>query len=352
MNKKKLGGIAALLGICVFIYAPTVAPPLPKEERVIAFYNLENCYDTIDDPLTADEEFTPLGNRHYTAEIMQHKLSNLSRVISELGPTGRENPPDLLGVAEVENIGVLQELVRRPLLAGARYRIIHHDSPDPRGIDVALLYQSTSFKPLENRPLSVALPGGTKQVRFTRDILYVKGLMDEDTFHILVNHWPSRRGGEVRSAPARTAAAKICRHLIDSLVSIHPRSAIIVMGDLNDDPDSRSIVHWLGASGKREETENNGLFNPWVELYKRGIGTLANKDRWGLFDQIIFSRSLLYPGKEGWYWGRAGICRRPYQIENQGRFKGYPMRTWEGNRYRGGFSDHFPTYISLFKKAG
>ena len=352
MKKDKYFGLATIFCTSVFLYAQSIPPKYPKEERVIAFYNLENCYDTIDDPLTTDEEFTPLGNRHYTAEIMRHKLSNLSRVISELGPTGREYPPDLLGVAEVENSAVLQELVRLPLLARARYRIIHHESPDPRGIDVALLYQSTSFQPLEHRPLSVSLPGGTKQVRFTRDILYVKGLLDEDTFHILVNHWPSRRGGEVRSAPARMAAAKICRHFIDSLESVHPHSAIIVMGDLNDDPDSRSIVRWLGASGKKEDDGNNILFNPWVAFYQKGIGTLANKDRWGLFDQILFSRSLLFSGKKSWYWGRADICRKPYLSENQGRFKGYPMRTWDGNRYRGGFSDHFPTYITLIKKAG
>jgi hypothetical protein len=124
------------------------------------------------------------------------------------------------------------------------------------------------------------------------------------------------------------------------------------MGDLNDDPDSRSIVRWLGASGKREDDGNNILFNPWVAFYQKGIGTLANKDRWGLFDQILFSRSLLFSGKKSWYWGRADICRKPYLSENQGRFKGYPMRTWDGNRYRGGFSDHFPTYITLIKKAG
>jgi endonuclease/exonuclease/phosphatase family metal-dependent hydrolase len=350
--KKIIIGLAGMLCSVVHGYVPANHSRQPAEEKVVAFYNLENCYDTLDDPFTADEEFTPGGSKQYTAEILQHKLNNLSRVISELGPPGRLSPPDLLGVAEVENRFVLNLLIRQPLLASARYRIVHFDSPDPRGIDVALLYQPGSFSVIDSKPISVSLPGGTKEVRYTRDILYVKGVMEGDTLHVLVNHWPSRRGGEVRSAPARMAAALICRRIIDSIVRKQSGAAVVVMGDLNDDPDSRSIVHWLGASGERVRAGSHVLFNPWVDFYKRGIGTLANKDRWGLFDQIIISRSLLAPNSGGWHWRLAGIHRKPYMMENQGRYKGYPMRTWDGNRYRGGFSDHFPTYITLGRGQG
>jgi hypothetical protein len=350
--KKCMVSLVGLLCSMGSSYEPSVTSRRAAEEKVVAFYNLENCYDTLDDPITADEEFTPGGGKRYTAEILTHKLNNLSRVISELGPPGRLLPPDLLGVAEVENRAVLNLLIRQPLLVGARYRIVHFDSPDPRGIDVALLYQPGSFRVIDSQPISVPLPGGTKEVRYTRDILYVKGVLEGDTLHVLVNHWPSRRGGEVRSAPARMAAALICRRIIDSIVRKQSGAAVVVMGDLNDDPDSRSIVHWLGASGERVRAGSHVLFNPWVDFYKRGIGTLANKDRWGLFDQIIFSRSLLVPQSGVWQWGLAGIHRKPYMMENQGRYKGYPMRTWDGNRYRGGFSDHFPTYITLERGPG
>ena len=326
-------------------------PPV-TERKVIAFYNLENLYDTLDDPATADDEFTPRGIRRYTSATQQHKLSNLSRVISELGPSAGYAPPDLLAVAEIENSRVLQQLIRQPLIAAARYQIVHYESPDHRGIDVALLYQLKSFRVLESKPLPVTLPGGSKEVRFTRDILYVKGVMNNDTLHILVNHWPSRRGGEVRSAPGRAAAAKKARHLIDSLQTRQPDVKVIVLGDLNDDPDSKSITRWLGSSGKRQLPGSTLLFNPWVDWYRRGVGTLANKDRWGLFDQILLSRSWLDSNSGEWHWEGTGIYRKTYMIENLGRYKGYPMRTWDGNRYRGGFSDHFPTFITVVRKTG
>jgi len=267
--KKMMVGLAGMLCSMGDGYLPTVPSRQAAEEKVVAFYNLENCYDTLNDPFTADDEFTPLGSKRYTADILSHKLNNLSRVISELGPPGRLRPPDLLGVAEVENRSVLNLLIRQPLLAGARYRVVHFDSPDPRGIDVALLYQPGSFHVIDSKPVSVPLPGGAKEVRYTRDILYVKGVMEGDTLHVLVNHWPSRRGGEVRSAPARMAAALICRRIIDSIVKRQSGAAILVMGDLNDDPNSRSIVQWLGACGERVLANSHLLFNPSVDFWSR-----------------------------------------------------------------------------------
>ena len=348
---KKILLYASLPAAALATFSPTKNKDAIEQprERVIAFYNLENLYDTLDDPNTADDEFTPAGSKQYNTGIFLHKLSNLSTVISELGPAGRYDPPDLLGVAEIENRGVLEKLIAQPLLAMARYRIVHFDSPDPRGIDVALLYRQQAFQPVSSQPIPVALPGGSKEVRFTRDILYVKGLLFTDTLHVLINHWPSRRGGEVRSAPARLAAAGICRAIIDSLWKADPSATILLMGDLNDDPNSRSITRRLGASGERNLSNRYALFNPWVHFYQKGIGTLANRDRWGLFDQILISRNLLEEQAGKWHWLGAGIYRKAFMLENQGRYRGYPMRTWEGNRYRGGFSDHFPTFITLVR---
>jgi hypothetical protein len=315
--------------------------------RVVAFYNLENLYDTLEDPATNDQDFTPAGVKQYGTAIFEHKLQNLATVISELGPEQQQEPPDIIGVAEIENRRVLELLCAAPLLQVKHYRVIHFDSPDPRGIDVALLFNPRAFRPVFSLPLRVILPGGSKEARFTRDILYVKGLMDTDTLHILVNHWPSRRGGEIRSAPARVAAATTCRRVMDSIRLINPLGKIILMGDLNDDPTSRSITHTLGATGNPEHLSSSELYNPWCQLYKMGIGTLANRDHWSIFDQILVSRGLLLMQGNGWHFSGAGIYRKPFMVENQGRYRGYPMRTWDGNRYRGGYSDHFPTYITL-----
>ena len=315
--------------------------------RVVAFYNLENLYDTLNDPSTNDDDFTPAGSKQYGRAIFNHKLQNLATVISELGPQEYPQAPDILGVTEIENRKVLELLCAHPLLRAQHYRIIHFDSPDPRGIDVALLYKPEALSVIVAKPIPVLLPGGSKEARFTRDILYVKARMDSDTLHLLVNHWPSRRGGEIRSRPARAAAAGTCRHIMDSIFAFGGESKIILMGDLNDDPTSKSITQTLGATGYREKMQAALLFNPWLMPYRRGIGTLANRDHWSLFDQIMISPGLLTASERGWQFAASGIYRQPFMVENRGRYRGYPMRTWDGNRYRGGYSDHFPTYITL-----
>jgi hypothetical protein len=165
-----------------------------------------------------------------------------------------------------------------------------------------------------------------------------------------VNHWPSRVGGEQRSAPGRAAAALVDKNLIDSIEQKQPFAKIIVMGDLNDDPISPSVMQVLNAKGKIHEIASGGLYNPWVELYKRGIGTLAYQDAWGLFDQIIINHSWLDKVQAGFFYYQSHIFNKAFMIENIGKYKGYPMRTWDGNTYRGGYSDHFPTYIIVLKK--
>lgn len=316
---------------------------------VIAFYNLENFYDTIDNPLVNDDDFTPAGIKHYTKDIYLDKVEKLATVISQIGKETSSAGPVFLGVAEIENDTVLYDLTHHPFLIQRHYRIIHYDSRDARGIDVALLYNPSFFVPEKAEKLFVPLPGNSKEAFFTRDILYTTGWLAGERIHVYVNHWPSRRGGQERSSPAREAAALVCKKHINSIQQKEPHAKIILMGDLNDDPNSPSITRVLGAGSGIKQIRPGQLYNPWAELYANGIGTLANRDSWGLFDQILLSQSWLQPSREGFFFHSRHIFNPGYLKENTGRFKGYPMRTWDGNTYRGGYSDHFPTYIVLIK---
>ncbi len=316
---------------------------------IIAFYNLENFYDTIDNPIVNDDDFTPKGIKHYNSHIYLDKVNKLASVISSIGKEIIATGPSLIGVAELENDTVLTDLVHHPLLVNRQYEIIHFDSKDARGIDVALLYDPKYFLPEKAQKLVVDLPSKSKNAFYTRDILYVKGLLAGETIHVYVNHWPSRRGGEIRSIPARRAAALTCKKHMETIFSEDKMAKIIIMGDLNDDPDSPSITEVLKAKKKLSETGPGELYNPWAELYEKGIGTLANRDSWGLFDQIILSGAWLQKPQKGLFYQKQYIFNQLFLKENTGRFKGYPMRTWDGNTYRGGYSDHFPTYILLLK---
>ena len=249
-----------------------------------------------------------------------------------------------------ENDTVLNELVHHKLIAKRNYKIVHYDSKDARGIDVALLYNPKYFTVEASDKLFVQLPGGSKDAYYTRDVLWVKGKLDGETIHIYVNHWPSRVGGEERSAPARAAAALVCKNHMDSIAKADGNQKVVIMGDLNDDPVSPSITEVLKAKGNVKDVFKGGLYNPWVDLYKKGIGTLAYQDAWGLFDQTIISYAWLNKDQPGYFFYRQHIFNKEFMVENIGKYKGYPMRTWDGNVYRGGYSDHFPTYIILLKK--
>lgn len=317
---------------------------------VIGFYNLENFYDTLDNPMVNDEEFLPSGPRNYSGTVYKDKVLHLATAISEMGININPDGPALLGVAEVENDTVLNDLVHHPLLVKRDYKIVHYDSKDARGVDVGLLYNPKYFTVENSDKLFVQLPGGTKDAYFTRDILWVKGKLDGETIHVYVNHWPSRSGGEERSAPARNAAAQVCRSHMDSILKIEPNAKFVVMGDLNDDPNNESVAKIINAKGKADDVRKGGMFNPWMDLYKKGIGTLAYQDAWGLFDQILISHPWLSKDQKGYFFYQQHIFNKEYMVENIGRYKGYPMRTWDGNRYRGGYSDHFPTYLIFLKK--
>jgi hypothetical protein len=316
----------------------------------VGFYNLENFYDTIDDPKTNDADFLPTGSYNYNSAIYRDKVSKLSDVISLIGTDETPDGLALLGTAEVENEKVLQDLAAQPKIKSRNYKIVHYDSPDERGVDVALLYNPKYFRVNHSEPLFVKLLNGDGSLHYTRDVLWVSGELDGEMVHVFVNHWPSRRGGEEASAPGRAAAANVSKHVIDSLMKINPDTKILVMGDLNDDPVSPSVAEVLNAKGKKEEVKQGGLYNPWVDFYKKGIGTLAYNDSWNLFDQIMLSSGFLSKTQSGLFFHQAHIFNREFMVTKSGKYKGYPMRTFDGNSYNGGYSDHFPTYCVFLKE--
>ena len=329
------------------------AKPSPQRYHscIAAFYNFENFYDTVNNTTIDDEEFLPAGAKHYTSNIYHKKVSNLAAVVDKIGAEFNDDGPAILGAVEIENDTVLNDLTAHPLLKNKNYLFVHENSKDARGIDVALLYQPKYFTPLAHKSLTVELPSKNKLPYFTRDILYVKGILLKDTVHIYVNHWPSRRGGQKRSMEARTKAAKVCRAHINEVLAASPTAKIMVMGDLNDNPTDYSVSHALQSSGGLKMIKKSDLYNPWVEILAKGNGTLANRDAWGIFDQILVSQNWLPPLYQGrLFLGSSHIFKAFFMIEHQGRFKGYPLRTWDGNQFRDGFSDHFPTFVVLLEK--
>lgn len=315
----------------------------------IAFYNFENLYDTIDDPNKNDEEFLPTGDKKYTGKVYKDKLSKLSEVIAKLGIEQTPDGPAIIGTAEIENIEVLKDLAKQPAIASRNYQPILIDGPDLRGNDPALLYNPKYFTPIKTTNLFVPImrDGDTS---FTRDILYVKGLLLNEMVHIFVNHWPSRRGGEEASAPLRAAAANVCREVIDSILDANDESKILVMGDFNDDPASPSIKKVLRANGNMEDLNLAELYNPFSDFYKNGIGTLAWDNAWNLFDQVILSQSWTIKSQNGLFFNKAEVFNRPFLTQKTGNFKGYPFRCYVGNEYTGGYSDHFPVLTYFLKK--
>lgn len=341
---------SAFLFPILLLTSPRLAGQNNFKVGSIGFYNLENLFDIIDSPDTNDSDFTPTGINQWTQERYESKMKNLVQVISQLGVEYSPDGIAVLGVAEIENRFVLEDLVSREPLARRNYQIVHYDSPDPRGIDVALLYQPKYFQVLSSRPLPMASYAENGETRGTRDILYVSGLFDGDTMHILVNHWPSRRGGEKATEPLRNAAAMVCKQVIDSLRQIDPLAKVIVMGDLNDDPVNASVKDILKGKRTVEEVRTGDMFNPMYNYFKKGIGTLAYRDAWSLFDQIVITEGLAKPHDNGYFFYQSRIFNPPFMSQSTGPFKGYPLRTFAGTEFLNGYSDHFPVYIYVVKK--
>lgn len=342
--------ILTTVAVCFFLFSTALSQKTQYRPAIVAFYNCENYYDTVNNPIVDDEEFLPNSERHYDTQIFLDKVNRLTTVMSQLGTDINPDGFALLGVAEIENDTVLNILTHSKKLKSRNLKIVHYDSPDKRGIDVGLLYNPKYFTPIFSEPLFVKLPGGTKDSYFTRDVLYVKGVLDGDTIHVMVNHWPSRSGGEERSIPARAAAAGVCKRIVDSLMAINLHTKILIMGDLNDDPVSPSMTKVLETKGSEKKVKDGGLYNPWVDFYKNGIGTIAYQDAWGLFDQIVLSKAWLDKSQPGYHFYKATIFNKEFLVQQTGKYKGYPKRTWDGTTYNYGYSDHFPVFITLLKK--
>ncbi|NQX98299.1 MAG: endonuclease/exonuclease/phosphatase family protein [Flavobacteriales bacterium] len=324
-----------------------------KKEYVVTglgFYNLENLFDTLIDPdanKILQEDFTPKGQKGWTSERYQEKLKNMSKVIAEIGTDVTPDGLAIIGVAEVENRSVLEDLVLEESIKKRGYKVVHYDSPDKRGIDVGLLYNPKYFKVTSSRSVSLRTIDTTF---YTRDQLLVSGLLNGEKIHVIVAHWPSRRGGEKRSKPRRASAAKLGRMIVDSLQKTDPNVKVFYMGDLNDDPTDESVKKHLRGIGKEEKVQKGDLYNPWESYYKKGIGTLAYRDVWNLFDQILVSESLLGKDYSSFKLYKSKIFSKAYLKNSIGRYKGYPYRSFAGGTYVAGYSDHFPVYMFLIKE--
>lgn len=359
MNNLNLCSVNNKLMLLTILFIALFVNPLSnnaqKEYEVacVGFYNLENLFDTIVDPdknKILQEDFTPIGSTKWNTEKYIEKLGNMSKVISEMGLESTPDGPAILGVAEIENKNVLEDLVKEKSIAARDYKIVHYESPDRRGIDVGLLYQEKYFKVLSSDSYRLTIEG--KPNYASRDQLLVSGDLLGERMHFIVCHWPSRRGGEKKSGPYRAAAAKLTMHIMDSIRKEEPNAKIIMMGDLNDDPTSKSIKNVMKPKAKTSDVIDGDLYNPMTKLYKKGIGTLGYKEAWNLFDQVIFTSELVDIKKEydtfGYY--NVTIFNKPYLISTDGRFKNYPFRTYSYGEYIGGYSDHFPVYITLLRE--
>lgn len=326
-----------------------------QKPYMVVFYNLENFFDTINDPETRDDEFTPDGSRKWNTVKYNKKLNNMERVLFDIASV-QKTYPAVIGVSEVETRGVLEDIVSTPKLAPANYRIVHYDSPDRRGIDVGFLYRPDIFKLEGSAEIPFKMPG---QPNFlTRGFVTMWGTIDDEPFFFLVSHWPSRLGGKEASSPKREAAGRAIRMIKDSVLRNNPSTKVVIMGDLNDDATDKSIVDpdCLGAKAKVKDLQAGDFYNPFIDVLKAGMGTLAYQDSWNLFDNIIVSENLVND-KEGLRLKKSDgskyngyIFRRPYMVQQSGQYRGYPLRTFVGTNFQDGFSDHFPVYIYIGKQ--
>lgn len=321
--------------------------------HTVAFYNLENLFDTVNDTTKLDERSPIMEMKADREGVYAKKVHNMARVISDIGVDVTGNTPAIIGVCEVENRQVLVDVVNDPLLLAKNYGIIHYESPDARGIDVALLYQKELFRPTNHSSHEVKIyDDKTRERKQTRDQLLVSGELDGDLIHIIVNHWPSRSGGEARSRPKRVAAARVSKSLVDSLQSKDPYAKVFIMGDLNDDPTNESVKEVLKAKSEKEDVELKGIYNPYENMFRKsGFGTTAYRDAWSLFDQILMSKPLIEKDDySSFRLYKAGIYNKVYLTNKRGRYKGYPFRSFADGGFTEGFSDHFPVYVYLIKE--
>ncbi|WP_339711235.1 endonuclease [uncultured Kriegella sp.] len=310
-----------------------------RQLHTIAFYNLENLFDTKDDPKTLDDDFTPKGAKKWSNKRYRRKLYKLAKTISEIGNEHTTAPPALVGVAEVENKDVMEDLIGSEPLCDIDYDYVHYDSPDERGIDTALIYRKSNFTVKYSEPITLFVNNPNGERDTTRDILYVLGELNGEEVHVFVNHWPSRRNGVNETNYKRVIAAETLKRYMAKIEREFVDPNYIIMGDFNAGPKSESIKNLM---------ELPYLYNPMEKLHiPHERGSVNYKRSWSLFDQIMVSHNFLNHKKGTHSFAHANIFDEVFLTEFKGKFKGTPYRTYVGRKYIGGYSDHFPVYIQL-----
>ena len=317
--------------------------------NTIAFYNVENLFDTLDDPLTSDDDRTPMGKDKWTNDIYQKKLKNIAKVIADIGSDLTGSSPSIIGLCEIENRGVLEDLINTNSLKKENYDIIHYDSPDERGVDVAMLFKKNRFKPSSSKTYPLFLKRKDQSIDYTRDHLLVSGYLDNEQIHFIINHWPSRSGGQMKSEPNRILAGKLNKKIIDSILRSNPKANIINMGDFNDNPKDKSIKPILNSVYKKSQMNNNQLYNPMEELFQKGYGSYKYRGKWDMIDQFFLSKNLV-ENKKGLFFLKAAVFNKKYLINPQGKYEGYPFKSFAGGKFLNGYSDHFPIFLYLAKE--
>lgn len=338
--KKSLMTLGALFFFVLIIYG---------QERKFAvysaaFYNLENLFDTIHDPGKNDFEYLPDGKNKWNAMKYQAKLKNMADVLSKLATDKLPMGPAIIGVSEVENRRVLEDVLKQPALANRGYEIVHYEGEDRRGVDCAFFYNPKLFELEDSKLVPYVYINDT--VHKTRGFLIASGKMAGEKMHFIVNHWPSRGA----ASPARERAAEQVRAIKDSLLNLDSAAKIVIMGDMNDDPMDKSMAVVLGAKRKQQEAGLTDLYNPWWDTLKKGYGTLMYRGKWNLFDQIVFTGNLLGKDRSTLKYFKHEIFRRDFMFQTEGKYKGYPKRTHAGGVWLNGYSDHLPTIIYLIKE--
>ena len=330
-----------LLSFSLTVYSQAETVKMQPVLRLM-FYNVENFFDTDNDPLTNDDEYTPEGKRYWSVGRYINKRNNIFKVIANVGEW---EPPSLISLCEIENRKVLEGLIRNTPLTKYQYGIIHKDSPDQRGIDVALIYRKDLLRPVRQQ----FIPYPDRRRR-TRDILFVTLLtQNKDTLHLFINHWPSRSGGQKKSEPARILTASILRQKVDSIFARNANANIVITGDLNDEPLDKSIISGLKAKPDISKTAPSALYNLTALKMKEKTGTIKYQGRWLVYDQMIVSGAMLKPGnKLETGLKKCTIFRADYLLEPDKRYSGTkPFRTYSGLKYNKGFSDHLPVVLDI-----
>lgn len=348
-----------LLFILMFLGISSFAQ---KQNYVIGFYNVENLFDIYDDPVTNDAEFLPDGQNKWTQVKYEKKLHNIARVINAMRD---ENGVyhTILGVSEIENRLVLEDLVSLPELAAANYQIVHYDGPDRRGVDVGLLYRPDQFTYVDSESIPFTFDGSEVKITLdeeaqqnfrTRDILMVRGKIGGEDIAVYVAHLPSRLGG--KGFDLRSRGAEIIYDHACALKEEFPGIKIVVMGDMNDNPTDESMAVWLHGKEKIADMGPDDFFCPFTEMLAAGYGSLAYRGVWNIYDNILVNYNLatapdgglvIRPVHKKGYYGR--IFKKPFMTQQSGQYKGTPFRTFSNGAFVGGYSDHYPTYIVIGK---